>query len=142
MGRGGTRSCEARFPSPHPTPPGTPLCYALESVNLSALSVCCCISGVRLSRFFLFRRTGKRPAQRACSLGYGKKDRRSFVFRDRIVRKRFISQNRTAKNRFVPRYTSNRNRSATQTAFRSPHTHRHNSHTTNTVEYRILSNTL
>ena len=35
-GRGGTRSCEARFPSPHPTPPGTPLCYALEKVNLSA----------------------------------------------------------------------------------------------------------
>ena len=34
--RGGTRSCEARFPSPHPTPPGTPLCYALECVNLSA----------------------------------------------------------------------------------------------------------
>ena len=26
----------ARFPSPHPTPPGTPLCYALERVNLSA----------------------------------------------------------------------------------------------------------
>ena len=36
VGRGGTRSCEARFPSPHPTPPGTPLCYALECVNLSA----------------------------------------------------------------------------------------------------------
>ena len=36
VGRGGTRSCEARFPSPHPTPPDTPLCYALECVNLSA----------------------------------------------------------------------------------------------------------
>ena len=38
VGRGGTRSREARFPSPHPTPPGTPLCYALECVNLSAQS--------------------------------------------------------------------------------------------------------
>ena len=38
VGRGGTRSCEARFQCPHPTPPGTPLCYALECVNLSAQS--------------------------------------------------------------------------------------------------------
>lgn len=36
VGRGGTRSCEARFQCPHPTPPGTPLCYALGCVNLSA----------------------------------------------------------------------------------------------------------
>ena len=36
VGRGGTRSREARFQCPHPTPPGTPLCYALGCVNLSA----------------------------------------------------------------------------------------------------------
>ncbi len=35
-GEGERWDCEARFPSPHPTPPGTPLCYALECVNLSA----------------------------------------------------------------------------------------------------------
>ena len=138
----GARSYEARF-SPSRSPfPGTSLFCA---VVWSSVLVNACMLLYRWRQaepIFLSRRTGKRPAQRACSLGYGKKDRRSFVFRDRIVRKRFISQNRTVKNRFVPRYTSNRNRSATQTAFRSPHTHRHNSHTTNTVEYRILSNTL
>lgn len=141
VGRGGTRSCEARFPSPPPHPLRARRCATPWSVLIYRLSpVCCCIGSVRLSRF-LFRRTGKRPRSGPVP-GIWQKDRRSFVFRDRIVRKRFISQNRTAKNRFVPRYTSNRNRSATQTAFRSPHTHRHNSHTTNTVEYRILSNTL
>ena len=43
-------------------------CATPWSVLIYRLSpVCCCIGSVRLSRF-LFRRTGKRPAQRACSL--------------------------------------------------------------------------
>ena len=34
VGRGGTQSCEARFPSPHPAPLGTPLFCVVVGVNV------------------------------------------------------------------------------------------------------------
>lgn len=144
--RGNSRGGEALGVAKPVSPPHTPplrarRCATPWSVLIYRLSpVCCCIGGVRLSRFFCS--TGRESGPRSGPVPWDMAKKKSFAFRDRIVRKRFISPNRTAKNRFVPRYTSNRNRSATQTAFRSPHTHRHNPHTTNTVEYRILSNTL
>lgn len=53
---------------PHTPPLRARRCATPWSVLIYRLSpVCCCIGSVRLSRF-LFRRTGKRPAQRACSL--------------------------------------------------------------------------
>ena len=49
----------------------TPLFCVVEMCVFFRLgSVCCCIGSVGLSRFFCFWCTGKRPAQRACSLGY------------------------------------------------------------------------
>ena len=48
----------------------TPLfCVVEMCVSFRLGPVCCCIGSVGLSRFFCFWCTGKRPAQRACSLG-------------------------------------------------------------------------